>query len=62
MIIVAIVLLGSYLLYRALGSEFLPVFDESAFVLDYRAPAGASLAETDRLLRHVEEMLMKTRR
>jgi len=60
MIIVAIVLLGSYLLYRALGSEFLPVFDESAFVLDYIAPPGASLAETDRILRHVEEMLMKT--
>jgi multidrug efflux pump subunit AcrB len=60
MIIVAAVLLGSYLLYRSLGSEFLPVFDESAFVLDYRAPAGASLAETDRMLRHVEEMLMKT--
>jgi len=60
MIIVAFVLLGSYLLYRSLGSEFLPVFDESAFVLDYIAPPGASLAETDRILRHVEEMLMKT--
>jgi CzcA family heavy metal efflux pump len=55
-----VVLAGSYLLYRTLGSEFLPEFDESAFVLDYKAPAGSSLAETDRLLRHVEEMLMKT--
>jgi len=54
------VLAGSYLLYRTLGSEFLPEFDESAFVLDYVAPAGSSLAETDRLLKHVEEMLMKT--
>jgi len=60
MIIGVMVLFGSYLLYRSLGSEFLPVFDESAFVLDYRAPAGGSLAETDRMLRHVEEMLMKT--
>lgn len=59
-VLVAIVLLGSYALYRALGSEFLPEFDESAFVLDYWAPPGASLAETDRMLRHVEEMLMKT--
>ena len=55
-----LVLAGSYLLYRTLGSEFLPEFDESAFVLDYIAPAGSSLSETDRMLQHVEEMLMKT--
>jgi hydrophobe/amphiphile efflux-1 (HAE1) family protein len=59
-VIVAVVLLGSYLLYRSLGSEFLPEFDESAFVLDYKAPPGSSLAETDRMLRHVEELMMKT--
>ncbi len=57
---IIVVLFGSYLLYRALGSEFLPEFDESAFVLDYIAPAGASLTETDRMLQHVEEMLLKT--
>ncbi len=55
-----IVLASSYVLYRSLGSEFLPAFDESAFVLDYLAPSGASLAETDRMLRHVEELLMQT--
>jgi multidrug efflux pump subunit AcrB len=54
------VLAGSYLLYQTLGSEFLPEFDESAFVLDYIAPAGSSLEETDRMLRHVEEMLKET--
>jgi CzcA family heavy metal efflux pump len=54
------VLAGSYLLYRSLGSEFLPEFDESAFVLDYIAPSGSSLSETDRMLQHVEEMLLKT--
>lgn len=57
---IVLVLAGSFLLYRTLGSEFLPEFDESAFVLDYLAPAGSSLAETDRMLQHVEEMLMKT--
>lgn len=57
---ISLVLAGSYFLYRALGSEFLPEFDESAFVLDYMAPPGSSLAETDRLLKHVEEMLLKT--
>ena len=35
-------------------------FDESAFVLDYWAPPGASLEETDHMLHHVEELLMKT--
>ena len=59
-VIIVAVLAGSYLIYRSLGSEFLPAFDESAFVLDYLAPAGASLAETDRMLKHVEELLMQT--
>ena len=60
MLIMAVVLGVSYLLYTQLGSEFLPAFDESAFVLDYLAPPGASLSETDRLLRHVEDILAKT--
>ncbi|CDM64238.1 cation/multidrug efflux pump [Pyrinomonas methylaliphatogenes] len=54
------IVLGALFLYRATGSEFLPEFDESAFVLDYVAPPGTSLAETDRMLRHVEQMLRET--
>src|SRR5262249_12720397 len=42
----------SYLVYNSLGSSFLPEFDEGAFVLDYIAPPGTSLAETDRILQH----------
>jgi multidrug efflux pump subunit AcrB len=61
---VVVVCLGvlaiSYLLYEGLGSEFLPEFDEGAFVLDYFTPAGTSLAETDRILKHVEKMLEDT--
>ena len=59
-VVVLVVALGSFVLYRVLGSEFLPEFDESAFVLDYWAPPGSSLTETDRLLHHVEDLLMKT--
>ena len=59
-IVVAVVFAGSFLIYRSLGSEFLPEFDESAFVLDYWAPPGASLAETDRMLQHVEKLLAAT--
>jgi len=57
---IVLVLAGSYALYNVLGSEFLPEFDESAFILDYIAPPGSSLAETDRMLQQVEELLMKT--
>src|ERR1043165_4995824 len=57
---IILVLVGSYFLYHALGSEFLPEFDESAFILDYLAPPGSSLAETGRMLQQVEELLMKT--
>jgi multidrug efflux pump subunit AcrB len=53
------VMLLSYLMYRGLGSEFLPEFDEGAFVLDYFTPPGTSLSETDRILRHVEQMLQE---
>lgn len=55
-----LILIGSYFLYQNLGSEFLPSFDEGAFVLDYIAPPGTSLEETDRMLRHVEALLKDT--
>jgi multidrug efflux pump subunit AcrB len=55
-----VVLALSYVVYRNLGSEFLPEFDEGAFVLDYFTPPGTSLAETDRILKHVEDMLKDT--
>jgi multidrug efflux pump subunit AcrB len=34
--------------------------DEGAFILDYTMPAGSSLAETDRILQHVEKILQRT--
>ncbi|MGZ4808403.1 MAG: efflux RND transporter permease subunit [Thermoanaerobaculia bacterium] len=60
LLLVGALLLVSYFMYRLLGSEFLPVFDEGAFILDYTAPPGASLLETDRMLRHVERLLKET--
>ena len=60
LIISALILVGSYFLYNSLGSEFLPAFDEGAFVLDYVAPPGTSLKETNRILTHVEELLQET--
>jgi CzcA family heavy metal efflux pump len=43
--------------YKYLGSDLLPAMDEGGFIIDYIMPAGSSLAETDRVLRQVEEIL-----
>jgi CzcA family heavy metal efflux pump len=58
--LVGVLLVITYLIYRLLGSEFLPAFDEGAFIIDYVAPAGASLQETNRMLNHVERLLKAT--
>ena len=47
----------SYGCYKFLGSDLLPEMDEGGFVIDYIMPAGSSLAETDRVVGHVEQML-----
>ena len=59
-VLIFALLAAAYGIYKVLGSEFLPEFDEGAFILDYVAPPGASLAETDRMLQHVERLLKET--
>ncbi|MBZ5499333.1 MAG: efflux RND transporter permease subunit [Acidobacteriia bacterium] len=54
------IIIGSVILYYQLGSGFLPEMDEGAFVLDYVMPAGTSLQETDRVLRHIQDILKDT--
>jgi multidrug efflux pump subunit AcrB len=49
--------LVSYLCYTFSGSDLLPEMDEGGFVIDYIMPAGSSLAETNRVVNHVEQML-----
>ena len=53
-------IVGTYFAYKGLGSDLLPAMDEGAFVLDYLTPAGTSLAETNRVLTHVEQILHDT--
>jgi CzcA family heavy metal efflux pump len=50
---------AGYVCYRFSGSDLLPEMDEGGFVLDYIMPAGSSLAETDRVITHVEHMLQE---
>jgi CzcA family heavy metal efflux pump len=57
---VAIVVLA-YVCYSFLGTEFLPEMDEGGFILDYFTPPGSSLAESNRILQQVEEILHSTK-
>ena len=50
----------SYMCYRFSGSDLLPEMDEGGFVLDYIMPAGSSLAETNRVISHIEQILQET--
>src|SRR5205823_12841065 len=54
------IVLGAYLCYRGLGSDLLPEIDEGGFIIDYIMPAGSSLAETNRVLTGIEEILSAT--
>ena len=56
----ALLIVGVYIGYSSLGSDLLPEMDEGGFILDYIMPPGSSLAETDRVLQHVERILTKT--
>ena len=51
---------AGYFCYTQLGTDLLPEMDEGAFILDYLTPAGTSLAETNRILLHVEQILHNT--
>src|SRR5579862_5232617 len=53
----AALIVMSYVCYRFSGSDLLPEMDEGGFVLDYIMPAGSSLAETNRVITHIERML-----
>ena len=55
-----VLVLGSAVAYRSLGSDLLPAMDEGGFILDYIMPAGSALSDTDRVLAHVERILRST--
>ena len=38
-------------------SDLLPEIDEGGFIVDYLTPAGTSLAETNRVVGHIERMI-----
>ena len=53
----ALIVLLSIGCYLSLDSDLLPQMDEGGFILDYWTPPGSSLAESSRILLHIEEIL-----
>jgi multidrug efflux pump subunit AcrB len=55
-----VIIVLSIVCYLSLGSDLLPAMDEGGFVLDYFTPPGSSLAESNRILLHIEGILRAT--
>src|SRR3989442_6488126 len=55
-----VIIVLTFACYKYLGSDLLPEMDEGGFILDYFTPPGSSLAESDRILLHIEEILRAT--
>ena len=47
-------------LFYQVGTGFFPAADEGGFVLDYLTPEGSALAETDRQVRKIEQVVAET--
>jgi CzcA family heavy metal efflux pump len=52
-----VLIVVAYVCYRNIGSDLLPAMDEGGFILDYFTPTGSSLAESNRMLNHVERIV-----
>jgi CzcA family heavy metal efflux pump len=58
LLLIGLVLALTFFLFGRLGTSFMPDMDEGTFVLDYRTPFGTDLAETSRMLKHIESALL----
>jgi CzcA family heavy metal efflux pump len=56
-IVAILLIIGGVIAFRFVGTGFLPIMDEGAFVLDYFTPGGTALTETDREVKVVEGIL-----
>ena len=59
-VVFAVVLAAAtVLLFYSVGTGFMPKADEGGFVMDVLTPAGSALAETNRQMRAMENVLLK---
>lgn len=56
---IAMALVG-YISFINVPSGFMPAMDEGGFILDYVAPPGTALSDTDAMLRQVEDIITAT--
>jgi len=56
-VVVVLLFAGSFLLYRSIGTDFLPSMDEGSIILDYWTPPGTSLTDTDQMLVEAEKVI-----
>lgn len=56
----AVLVAGGFFAGSRVQTDFLPEADEGGFVIDYYAPVGASLAESDQLAGKLEDVLRAT--
>jgi len=53
----AVIIILSFVCFNFLDTDLLPKMDEGGFILDYDTPPGSSLAESERILQHIEEIV-----
>jgi CzcA family heavy metal efflux pump len=51
---------GAFVLWRVIGTDFLPEMDEGSIILDYWTPPGTSLTDTDQMLGEAEKIIRAT--
>ena len=59
-VIFAPILVLGYIAYQKVPTGFMPKADESGFIIDYMTLPGTSLAESDREIKQVEQILRDT--
>lgn len=59
LLVVAAVAVGG-LVFSRIGTDYMPAMDEGAFILDYTTPAESTLADTENLLSHIDNILRQT--
>lgn len=59
LVFIVIIVISIIYILPHLETGFLPEMDEGSIVLDYKAPPGTSLEETDRMLTEVEKIIVR---
>ncbi|HET9795732.1 MAG TPA: efflux RND transporter permease subunit [Thermoanaerobaculia bacterium] len=55
-----VLMASAYVLWRVIGTDFLPEMDEGSIILDYWTPPGTSLTDTDQMLDAAEKIIRAT--